>query len=315
MSEKNKNNPYYQAFENSSSTPQSVWNMQTNMPINNYNSRGTSNNHIDSLSQNNLNEIEDNIDYNFMIRVKNAVTQSCALPLPVPIDRFPEIILQAAQYFWENDDAALHEKYYVVKNCDICKNGINKTIQLPSQIINIYGVNKCNGNSYNSVMGDFSIERMVLNSFGSGGFMGGSMYGLFSPSNGSPQLSDLVVGLYELDNFETVLSYPISYDFNSYSSQLTLLGDLQRSDLVISCFVRCRIQDLYQSGYFFRYCVALVKRSLATIMGTFNFKLPGGVELNYESFRDEANDEIDKIMEWVESKNRSASMFFVQNSN
>lgn len=328
MSDFDKNilpdNPYYKEFVNSTSTPQSVWNMKVHGGASNCgcnknvyfgSNEGTTNNHIDKLSVNNLTEIEDNIDYNFMMRIKNAVTQSCAIPLPVPIDRFPEIILQAAQYFWENDDTAVHEKYYIVRNCDICKNGINKTVQLPPQIINVYGVNKCNGRSYGAVLGDFSLERMFLNSYSSGGLMGGSLYGMFSPNNGTLQLSDMVVGLYELSTFEDVFSYPITYDYNSYSSQLTLLGDLQHSDLVISCFVRCRIQDLYKSGYFFRYCVALVKRSLATIMGTFSFKLPGGVEINYESFREEANDEITKIEDWIETKNRSCGMFFVQNSN
>ena len=311
MSNTNSTNPYYQAFEGSTSSPQSVAEMSNNIS-GNYGTRTT--NQRDSISPNNLIEIEDNIDYNFILRIKNAVTQSCAIPLPIPIDRFPEIILQAAQFFWENDDASVHEKYFIIRNQEICRNGVNKTIQLPQQIINIYGVNKVNGNGYGGVLGDFSMERIMLNSFGNGGLMGGSMYGLFSPANGNVQLSDLVVGLYELDNFETVLSYPISYDFNTYSSQLTILGDLQHSDLIISCFVRCRIQDLYQSGYFFRYCVALAKRSLATIMGTFSFKLPGGVEINYDSFKEEANDEIDKITEWID-KNHGTGYFFTSNSN
>ena len=36
----------------------------------------------------------------------------------------------------------------------------------------------------------------------------------------------------------------------------------------------------YNDYYFFRYCVCLGLRAMGTIMGTFEFKLPGGVTIN-----------------------------------
>ena len=46
-------------------------------------------------------QFEDEIDHQFILRVQNEVTQSCALPFAVPIERIPEFIIQSAQYFWQ----------------------------------------------------------------------------------------------------------------------------------------------------------------------------------------------------------------------
>ena len=86
-------------------------------------------------------ELEDEIDQVFITRVQKEVTQSCALPFAIPMDRIPEYIIQAAQYFWENDDYSMEERYYIIKNCDICKgNRLNKIVQLPEQIAGVHGV-------------------------------------------------------------------------------------------------------------------------------------------------------------------------------
>ena len=61
-------------------------------------------------------QFEDEIDHQFILRVQNEVTQSCALPFAVPIERIPEFIIQSAQYFWQNCDLCAEERYYMIKN-------------------------------------------------------------------------------------------------------------------------------------------------------------------------------------------------------
>ena len=65
--------------------------------------------------------------------------------------------------------------------------------------------------------------------------------------------------------------------------------------------------------YFFRYCVCLGLRAMGTIMGTFEFKLPGGVTINASQFADRANEEMTSIAEWLKN-NQAASYFFNTNS-
>lgn len=258
-------------------------------------------------------ELEDEIDYQFILRVQAEVTQSCALPFAVPVERIPEFIIQAAQYFWQNDDYSAEERHYLVKNSDICKgNKLNKIIQLPNQILGVHGVYKLQQHLKYGAMGDFSIERMMMSSYSMFGGAGtiGSGFGI----NGvGYTLPDVVTSMYEVDTFNQTLNPPLTYNYNTYSSKLVLLGDLGWSDLLIACSIRCRIQDLYNNYYFFRYVVCLCKRALSTIYGIFEFKLPGGVTINYSNLSDQASEEMDKIDEWIQN-NRAADYFFMPNT-
>lgn len=256
---------------------------------------------------------QDEIDYQFILRVQNEVTQSCALPFALPAERIPEYILQAAQYFWQNCDFAVEERHYFVKNTDICKTSkLNKIVQLPQQITGVHGVYKVQSQLKYGAMGDFSIERMMLSSysmFGGVGTVGSGM----SMSGTGYNLSDVIVSMYEVDTFNQTLNAPLTYNYNALSGKLVLLGDLGSSDLLLATMQRCKIQDLYNNFYFFRYVVCLCKRALSTIYGMFEFKLPGGISINYSALSDQADGEIDKIDEWI-LNNRACDYFFMPNT-
>lgn len=256
---------------------------------------------------------ETEIDNLFIQRVVAEVTQSCSLPFAVPAERIPDFILQAAQWFWANVDQSVEERAYIIPNKDICKeNAINKICQLPPQIMSVFGCYKSSQRYKYGVMGDFSLERMMMSSysmFGGAGIIGG---GLGLTGGTGYTLSDVTVSLLEIDTFDQSLNPPLSYNFNEFSSKLILLGDLGCSDVIIQAYKRCRIQDLYNSYYFFRLVVCFCMRALSQMLGTFEFKLPGGIQINYSSFADRANDEIAKIEEWAE-KTKSTDYFFQPN--
>lgn len=261
-------------------------------------------------------QIQDQLDYEFIQRVQAEVTQSCALPFALPIERIPEFIRQAAQFFWLNSDFACETRYYVIPNREITKcNAFNKIVQLPSQIMAVHGVYKIQQNRLYGSMGDFSLERMMMSSYSAFGGVGALGGGNGNPMNGGTgyNLTDLVVSMYEIDTFNQTLNAPLSYNYNMHSSKLVLLGNLGDSDIVICTSQRCKIQDLYNDYYFFRYVVCLCKRALASIYGSFEFKFPGGVSINYSMHSDDAKDEMDKIEEWL-NNNRAADYFFVSNT-
>lgn len=259
-------------------------------------------------------ELEDEIDQVFITRVQKEVTQSCALPFAIPVDRIPEYIVQAAQYFWENDDYSMEERYYIIKNCDICKgNKLNKIVQLPGQIAGVHGVYKLQQQLKYGAMGDFSIERMMMSSYSMFGGVGTVGSGFTLGGGPGYTLSDVTMSLYEVDTFNQNLNPPLTFNFNKYSSKLVLLGDLGCSDVLIACNVRCRIQDLYNSYYFFRFVVCLCKQALSTIYGMYEFKLPGGVTINYSKLSEDAESEKDKIEEWLQN-NKAADYFFMPNT-
>ena len=255
---------------------------------------------------------EDRVDYMFIQRIIQELTQSCALPLPIPASAIPPLILQAAQWFWENDDASVEERYYVLPKDQIYKCGPNLTVVIPEMTLSVFGVYKITDSFNYGVMGDFSLERMVLNSANMASGMGGSINNTFN-SGYNYNLTDLTAALYEISTFKSVFQSPITYNYNKYSHILVLLGDVGNSDLILQVYKRLKLQDLYNNIRFFRYVVCLAKKSLSTIYGTIEFKLPGGYQINYSKFSDEANEEIREINEWI-NKNHAADYFFNNNT-
>lgn len=256
--------------------------------------------------------IEDQIDYQFIQRIIQELTQSCALPLPIPAASIPPLILQAAQYFWENYDFAIEERYWCIKNEDFMKCGPNSTVKLPPQILSVFGVYKTTDSFNYGIMGDFSLERMILNNSALASGAGGTLSDVFGSGTGY-NLTDVTGALYEVSTYKAMFDAPLTFNYNPYSNQLVILGALGHSDLILQTYQRCKIQDLYKLYYFFRYCVCLGLRSMATIMGSFEFKLPGGITINYQRFHDMASEEMDKIDEWIRSQH-SADYFFNTNT-
>lgn len=256
--------------------------------------------------------IEDQADYRFIQRIIQELTQSCALNIPIPASAIPNLIIQAAQFFWQNDDRSVEERWYCLPNSEFRKFGPNKLAKLPPQIISVFGCYKATNNFNYAVMGDFSLERMILNNSALAAGAGGSLGDVFGSGTGY-NLTDVTAALYEVETFKAMFDTPLTYNYNEFSNELIVLGALDYSDLILQTWQRCKIQDLYKDYYFFRYCVCLGLRSLATIMGTFEFKLPGGVTLNYSRFSDMANEEMQHIEEWL-VKNHSADYFFNSNS-
>lgn len=251
---------------------------------------------------------EDQADYAFIQRIIQELTQSCALNLPIPASAIPPLILQAAQYFWANDDRAVEERWYCLPNAQFNKCGPNNLAKLPEQIISVFGVYKSSDQWGYGIMGDFSLERMILNSGAYASTAGGSLHNMYG-AGGGYSLTDVTAALYEVSTFKAMFDTPLTYNYNEFSKELVVLGALGSSDLILQTWQRCKIQDLYKDYYFFRYCVCLGLRSMSQIMGTFEFKLPGGVTINYAQFSDRASEEIQQIQEWINNQH-AADYFF-----
>lgn len=261
---------------------------------------------------NERNKIEDQVDYQFIQRIVQELTQTCAINLPMQVSAIPPLILQAAQHFWENDDQSIEERWYCLPFQEIQKCGPNKLAKLPPQILSVNGVYKTTDTMSYGIMGDFSLERMVLNNNMLASGTGGSMADVIGGGTGY-NLTDVVASLYEVYTYESLFETPLTFNYNQYSNKLVILGDLGHANLILNVYKRLKIQDLYKSYYFFRYCVCLGLRSMATILGTFEFKLPGGVTINYSIWRDMADQEIEKIDEWI-AKNHAADYFINTNT-
>lgn len=251
------------------------------------------------------------IDLCFINRIQDELTQSCALPFKIPQNRIVDIIWQTAQWFWEKCDDAVEERWLFINNSEIRRVYNNKVIKLPFFVNSIHGCYKMfDGTTNGSVMGDFSIERMMMSSYNAFGGIG-----VGSTATGSSQykLLDVVSTMYEISTFDSILNPPLSYNYNRYTNKLVLLGNLGNSNLVLQAYLKVHIRDLYNSYYFFRLCVCFAKRVLLSMYGGLDYKLPGGVSINFDHLTDSNNDEIEKIEEWCKN-NYSIDYFYTSNS-
>ena len=255
---------------------------------------------------------EDQLDYQFVQRIIQELTQSCALNLPIPAASIPPLIIQAAQFFWANDDRAVEERWYCLPNSEFNKCGPNALAKLPEQIISVFGCYKATDQWGYDALGDFSLERMILNNSAIASGAGGSLSDVWGSGSGYG-LQDVTAALYEVSTYKSMFDVPLTYNYNEFSKELVVLGQLGSSDLILQTWQRCKIQDLYKDYYFFRYCVCLGMRAMGTIMGTYEFKLPGGVSINYSQFADRASEEMNEIYEWLQ-KNHAADYFFNTNT-
>lgn len=260
---------------------------------------------------------ENEVDLEFIRQVQAEVTSSCALPIAVPIERFPALIRQAAQWFWQNSNTAVENRFYIIPYHEFYKgNAFNKVAKLPPQIMAVQCVYRVRSGLKYGTVGDFSLERMMMSSyslFGGVGTIGSGFSGSAGPGNTGYSLVDVVSALYEVSTFRDYLDAPVTYDYNPHSKRLCILGDMKHSDVIIDCWKRVCLQDLYNDYYFFRYVVCLVKKSLSTIYGTFEFKYPGGVTIRYDSFADDAKEELEKIEEYIKEQ-YSVDYFFMPNT-
>lgn len=255
---------------------------------------------------------EDQIDYQFIQRVIQELTQSCALPLPIPAASIPPLIIQAAQYFWQNCDQAIEERYYCLPRKSMKECGPNITVKLPQQIVSVFGVYKLNDSWGYGALGDFSLERMILSNSMMAAGVGSTVTDVWGSGTGYG-LTDVTAALYEVSTYKAMFDTPLTFNYNEFSNDLVILGDLGQSDLILQCFLRLKLQDLYKNYYFFRYVVGLGLKSMATIMGTFEFKLPGGITINYSNFRDMGEQELQRVDEWI-TKNHACDYFINSNT-
>lgn len=258
----------------------------------------------------------DEVDMMFIQKVQEEVTQSCALPFALPVERIPAYIKQAADYFYLNSPYAFEIRNYIIPNNIICKcNVFNKIITLPDAILSVFMVHKMQEGLKYGALGDFSVSRMVMNTYSMFGGVGSIGGGMGSPQAGGAgyELKDVVTALYEVSTFDQTLNPPLTFNYNTFSHKLVLLGDMGRSDIIIECCQKVKLQDLYNDYYFFRFVVCLCKRSLSTIYNTFSFKLPGGIEINISDIASDAKDEMDEIKEWLK-ENQPADYFFQPNT-
>jgi hypothetical protein len=231
----------------------------------------------------------------FIGLVQQELSVACALPFTVPIQEIQRIIKFSADWFYKKYEDAVEERYYFVSTewfkTDQFKR--ERTVTMPDCVFSVYMLKKLKEDFTRTMSfdgtADFGIERLFLSDS-------------VSIGQGTENLMYYTLNLYWLDVASHVINHTISYNYNRNTHKLFFGGETPNRDCVALTYTKIPIESLITDEIFYRYVVAKCKVQLSRILGTFNFNLPGNIQINYDLIRSEGTDEITKIEEEVKSE-------------
>jgi hypothetical protein len=230
----------------------------------------------------------------FIATIQQELSVACALPFTVPVSEIQRIIKYSADWFYKKYEDAVEERYYFISTnffkTDQFKR--DRTVTMPDCVFSIWGLKKLKEDFARSMSfdgtADFGIERLFLSDS-------------VSIGQGTENLMYYVLNLYWLDVASHVINHTVSFNYNRNSHRLFIAGETPDRDCVAMCYVKVPLEHLMNDEVFYRYVVAKCKIQLSRILGTFNFNLPGNIQINYDLIRSEGQDEVQKIEEEIKA--------------
>ncbi len=247
-------------------------------------------------------------DYKFIELIQQEITEHSAIPLEIKPDRIKSIILDSANWFYEWHPQAVVRQQYLLKREDIekAKNGnITAIIKIPEAIKFVFRVRKANGGTTLSqakyLRNPLYGMNRFLGSMTTGGMtLGGSMTG------GVDALSH-VLNLYEYQTINSISqnNRGVAHDFSELSNQISFPSNVE-SDLVLEVGVRVPISEMYNDLLFKKHVKGKSLESLAKIIGTYDFKLVGGVAINWDGLKSDGEKMYENVEEEIKGYNSSS---------
>jgi len=231
----------------------------------------------------------------FIANIQQELSVACALPFTVPVPEIQRIIKYSADWFYKKYEDAVEERYYFISS-EAFKSQeykMSRTITMPDCVFSIWGLKKLREDFGRSMSfdgtSDFGIERLFLSDS-------------VSIGQGTENLMYYTLNLYWLDVASHVITHTIGFQYNRNSHKLFVAGETPDRDCVAMCYAKIPMEHLMRDEIFYRYVVAKCKVQLSRILGTFNFNLPGNIQINYDLIRSEGQDEITKIEEEIKGE-------------
>lgn len=231
----------------------------------------------------------------FIANIQQELSVSCALPFTVPVPEIERIIKYSAEWFYKKYEDSVEERYYIIPTTlfqtDQYKR--DRTVTMPDCVFSIFQLKKLKEDFARSMSfdgtADFGIERLFLSDS-------------VSLGQGTENLMYYTLNMYWLDVASHIINHTISFNYNRNSNRLFFGGETPNRDCVALCYVKLPIEHLMTDEIFYRYVVAKCKVQLSRILGTFNFNLPGNIQINYDLIRSEGTEEIANIIEEIKSE-------------
>ena len=232
--------------------------------------------------------------------VNDEITGSCSLPYSTPEREMNRIIDQALNWFYVNYGPAVETQYYVIPKTwwGMAEFKKTRSVLLPDCVVTVTEVKEINGASrMGSIDADFADNRLLAAE-------------LFLSPFGSDDLVMRAAQYSYWDLTQAFMLERVSYDWNRNTKRLKIIGRNPKHNCAITTYVKIEENRLYDDWFFQRWVTAQAKISLGRILGFFTFNLPGGVQVNADSIKEEGKEELEEIKTKIDDEN-SPDWFYI----
>jgi len=229
----------------------------------------------------------------FIENVQREMTASGSLPVVLEEPEIKRLIQNEAEFFYREYGPAVESTKYVVTKASInnAQFKASRRLDLPDCVISVVKFQEINGvGRLGNIDRDFAEDRLMASEIFLSSFHG----------------DDLVMRTAQYQYFDLAKAFfleQIAYDFNINTKRLTVKGRDPKFDLYIEALVKIPLEDLFGDPYFLKYITGKAKIALGRMLSTYPFPMPGGVPINADMIRDEGKEEVDWILERIDSEN------------
>jgi len=224
--------------------------------------------------------------------VNGEITASCSIPFSVPDKELERIISLEERYIFREYRDAVQQAYYVLDKkyyyTDEWKS--TRTFQMPDCVMSIRYIYEMT--SGQRVFGihdpDLTFDRL----------MAADLY--LTPLS-SDQITYRTIQWSFWDLAKQFNLRDIQHGFNINTKRLIITGRDPVESLWLTTLNQIPNEDLYEDPVFIRWIIAKAKTQLARIIGTFNYTLMGGVQINYTDIRTEGQEELKELKDKIRS--------------
>jgi len=235
-----------------------------------------------------------------ILMVNDEITGSGSLPYSTPEREMNRIIDQALNWFYVNYGPSVETQYYVIPKTWWGEQEFKKTrsVLLPDCVVTVTEVKEINGASrMGSIDADFADNRLLAAE-------------LFLSPFASDDLVLRAAQYSYWDLTQAFILERVSYDWNRNTKRLKIIGRNPKHNCAVTTYVKIEENRLYDDWFFQRWVTAQAKISLGRILGFFTFNLPGGVQVNADTIKEEGKEELEEIKTKIDDEN-SPDWFYI----
>jgi len=222
--------------------------------------------------------------------IKGELTASCALPYSPSTKELERIIDKEMRWLYREYRELLQDKIYILNKkyfqteefrntrtfqMNGCTEGIKQVTEMTDGN-RVFGINDP----------DMSFDRLMASD-------------LYLTPLSSDQITYRTIQWSFWDLARSFNLRDINHDFNPITRRLIITGRTPEESLMIKAMDQIPLENAYEDTIVIEWMIAKSKMSLARILGAFNYNLLGNITINFEQWRQEGQEELERLREKI----------------